>query len=165
ALRGAALRALVVTNQPEIARGQLARAELERMHARLRRMVPLDAIYLCPHDDGDACACRKPMPGLLERAARAWHVSMTESFLIGDSWRDVAAGKAAGCTTILLAPGPGAACRVEPDFFARDLPAAAELILGQLALRNPPALARPGRPSSAKLPRTALREREVRVWP
>lgn len=165
ALRRAALRTLVVTNQPEVARGQLARGELEHIHARLRRWVPLDAIYVCPHDDADNCACRKPKPGLLEQAARARRVTMAESFLVGDSWRDVAAGKAAGCTTILLAPDPGAACQVEPDFFARDLPAAAELILGQLLHRNPPALARPSRQWAAKLRRTALRDREARVWP
>jgi D-glycero-D-manno-heptose 1,7-bisphosphate phosphatase len=165
ALRRAGLLAVVVTNQPEVARGRLDPTELARMHNRLQQAVPVDAIYVCPHDDADGCACRKPKPGLLERAARAWHVTLAESFLVGDSWRDVAAGKAAGCTTILLAPDPGAACQVEPDFFARDLPAAAELILGQLLRRNPPALARPGRQWSAKLRRTALRDREARVWP
>ena len=136
ALRRAALRTLVVTNQPDIARGLLARAELELMHAHLLHMVPVDAIYVCPHDDCDACACRKPKPGLLEQASRAWGVALAESFLVGDSWKDVAAGKAAGCTTIFLAPSDERPLEAEPDFVARDLPAAAELILAKLLWRG-----------------------------
>ncbi len=136
ALQQAGLLAIVVTNQPEVTRGALERAELERMHARLLRRVPIDAIYTCPHDDRDACACRKPKPGLLEQASRAWNLTLAESFLIGDSWKDVAAGKAAGCTTILVAPPAALPCEVEPDFVARDLPAAAELILAKLVWRG-----------------------------
>ena len=139
ALQQAGLLVVVVTNQPDVARGTLARVELERMHARLLRRVPIDAIYTCPHDDRDACACRKPKPGLLEQASRAWNVTLAESFLVGDSWKDVAAGKAAGCTTILVAPAAALPCEVEPDFVARDLPAAAALILEQLGKRRPSA--------------------------
>jgi len=95
---------VVVTNQPEIARGRLAPNELERMHHILRAHVSVDAIYTCPHDDADGCDCRKPLPGLLHRAARDWSIALADSFLVGDSWRDIAAGRAAGCRTVLLTP-------------------------------------------------------------
>jgi len=132
ALQQAGLLAIVVTNQPDIARGALAQDELDRMHAELLRAVRVDAIYTCPHDDRDACACRKPKPGLLEKASRIWDVALAESFLVGDSRKDVAAGKAAGCTTILIGSCGGPPGEVEADFVARDLPAATELILEKL---------------------------------
>ncbi len=136
ALQQAGLLAIVVTNQPDIARGTLAQDELDRIHAELLRAVRVDAIYTCAHDDRDACACRKPKPGLLAQASRAWDVTLSESFLIGDSWKDVAAGQAAGCTTIFIGSCDGPAGEVKADFVARDLPAAAELILEKLAHNN-----------------------------
>ncbi|MGB6431913.1 MAG: HAD-IIIA family hydrolase, partial [Candidatus Acidiferrales bacterium] len=101
-LRRAGLLALVVTNQPELTRGRLHAAELERMHQTLDREIELDGIYVCPHRDADHCECRKPLPGLLLDAARQWRVSLRGSFLVGDSAKDIAAGRAAGCRTILV---------------------------------------------------------------
>lgn len=93
---------IVVTNQPDIARGRLERSELERMHDLVRRRLEIDAIYVCLHDDGDNCDCRKPKPGMLIRAAREWGIDTSRSFMVGDTWRDMAAGKGTGCFTILL---------------------------------------------------------------
>ena len=93
---------LVVTNQPDVARGVQTREVIEAMHARLRAALPLDAIYCCDHDDADRCACRKPAPGLLLEAARDWDVDLTASFMVGDRWRDIEAGAAAGCRTIFV---------------------------------------------------------------
>jgi len=135
ALRHAGFLAVVVTNQPEIARGGLDPAELARMHDRLQHAVPLDAIYVCPHDDADACACRKPKPGLLRRASQEWNISLEASFMVGDTERDLAAGKAVGCTTILVGAADPAVAGVSADFAVRDLPAAAELVLAQLGKR------------------------------
>lgn len=101
-LRHAGLLPIVFTNQPEIARGRLAPEVLDAMHARLRAMVPVEDILVCPHDDGDACACRKPKPGMLEAAARKWGIDLSGSFVVGDRWRDIEAGRAVGCYTILL---------------------------------------------------------------
>jgi len=136
ALQRAALLTVVVTNQPEIARGGLDPVELARMHEFLRGAVPLDAIYVCPHDDADGCACRKPKPGLFWRASREWNINLEASFLVGDTEKDLAAGKAAGCTTILISPFESAAATLQADFVARDLPAAAELILRKLLARS-----------------------------
>ncbi len=128
ALRCASLLVIVVSNQPDLARGALTAAELERMHDRLLKAVPIDAIYVCPHDEPDGCACRKPKPGLLRRASLDWNISLETSFLVGDTWKDIAAGKAACCATIQVAATQPAA----PDFSTRDLPGAAKIILGQL---------------------------------
>lgn len=138
ALRRAALLAIVVTNQPEVARGGLEAAELWRMHDRLRREVRLDGIYTCPHDDLDRCLCRKPKPGLLWRACRKWKIDLRDSFLVGDSWKDIAAGKAAGCATILVGAGRAESAGWRADFSATDLPEAAGIILNELGDRTRP---------------------------
>ena len=87
----------MVTNQPDVARGTQTREAVDAMHARLRAELPLDAIYACWHDDADACACRKPKPGMLVDAARDLGLDLAHSFMVGDRWRDTAAGLAAGC--------------------------------------------------------------------
>jgi D-glycero-D-manno-heptose 1,7-bisphosphate phosphatase len=101
-LRAAGLVCIVFTNQPEVARGTIAPEVLAAMHDVLRAAVPLDDVYVCPHDEGDGCACRKPRPGMLHDAAARWDVSLADSFVIGDRWRDVDAGRAAGCYAVLL---------------------------------------------------------------
>ena len=64
--------------------------------------LPVDEIKLCPHDDKDNCNCRKPKPGLIIEAAKKWSIDLENSFVIGDSWKDIGAGEAAGCKTILI---------------------------------------------------------------
>jgi D-glycero-D-manno-heptose 1,7-bisphosphate phosphatase len=93
---------IVVTNQPEVARGTLAPGALEEMHAALGAQLPLDDILCCFHDDADGCECRKPRPGLLLEAARRYGIDLARSFLIGDRWRDIEAGAAAGCRTVWI---------------------------------------------------------------
>lgn len=92
---------IVVTNQPDIARGTQTRVVVDAMHAKLASLLPLDGFYVCDHD-GDGCDCRKPKPGLLLRASRERGLALGESFLIGDRWRDVDAGAAAGVRTIWI---------------------------------------------------------------
>lgn len=101
-LKAAGFVLIVVTNQPDVARGTLRMDEVEAVHARLAELLPLDAFYCCPHDDADACACRKPKPGMLLEAARAWGIDLAASFMVGDRWRDIDAGNAAGCTTVFI---------------------------------------------------------------
>ncbi len=93
---------VVVTNQPEIARGTLSLATLNAMHASLRAAMPIDEIVFCPHLDEDGCTCRKPKPGMLCGAAARLGIDLASSFMVGDLWRDVEAGHAAGCRTILI---------------------------------------------------------------
>jgi D-sedoheptulose 7-phosphate isomerase len=92
----------VVTNQPDVARGNLTRAEVETMNQQLAAVLPIDDIFVCYHDDTDHCACRKPNPGMLFEAARKHNIDLAHSFLVGDRWRDIDAGHAAGCKTILI---------------------------------------------------------------
>jgi D-glycero-D-manno-heptose 1,7-bisphosphate phosphatase len=92
---------LVVTNQRGIARGLYSAADVDAIHERARRELAqvgarVDAFYFCPHGDEDRCDCRKPMPGLILRAAREWDVDLAASILIGDDDRDVEAARRAG---------------------------------------------------------------------
>jgi D-glycero-D-manno-heptose 1,7-bisphosphate phosphatase len=69
---------------------------------RIRSRVHIDDIRICAHEDADACACRKPRPGMLLDLARHWHVDLARSWMIGDMWRDVEAARAAGCRSVLI---------------------------------------------------------------
>ncbi|HKZ06986.1 MAG TPA: HAD family hydrolase [Methylomirabilota bacterium] len=101
-LRAAGLLPIVFTNQPEVARGTLTPATLESMHQRLRGSVAVADIFVCPHDDAADCACRKPRPGMLHAAAARWGLDLAACHVIGDRWRDIEAGRRAGCRTVLL---------------------------------------------------------------
>jgi D-glycero-D-manno-heptose 1,7-bisphosphate phosphatase len=93
---------VVVTNQPDIARGTQTQRGVDEMNELLRRELPLDDVLVCPHDSNEGCNCRKPSPGLLFSAAERFGIDLQRSFLIGDRWRDIDAGHAAGCTTIMI---------------------------------------------------------------
>ena len=104
-LKEAGFKLLVVTNQPDVAKGITTRAAVEEIHRKLASQLPVDEIFVCYHQDGDGCDCRKPKPGMILDAARKYNVDLTESFLVGDRWRDVEAGQNAGCRTILIDGG------------------------------------------------------------
>ncbi len=101
-LRAAGFRLIVVTNQPDVARGTTTRAVVDEINASLMALLPLDAIRTCFHDSNDGCACRKPRPGLLLEAATEFNIELRDSWMVGDRWRDVEAGRAAGCRTIFI---------------------------------------------------------------
>lgn len=96
---------LVVTNQPDVARGTQQRVVVESIHAALANQLPIDDFFVCYHDDRDGCECRKPKPGLLLQAASRYGLDLTKSYLIGDRWRDIDAGHAAGCPTVWIDGG------------------------------------------------------------
>jgi D-glycero-D-manno-heptose 1,7-bisphosphate phosphatase len=102
ALKAAGFMTLVVSNQPDIARGTLRPDVLAQINEELGRRLAIDAFFVCCHDDADDCACRKPRPGLLLRAAELLAIDLSASYMIGDRWRDVDAGANAGCRTILI---------------------------------------------------------------
>ena len=102
ALKAAGFMLIVVTNQPDVARGTTPRAAVDAIHETLMAALPLDEIRCCFHDDHDACSCRKPKPGALLDAAAEHDVSLPDSFMVGDRWRDIEAGQAAGVRTILI---------------------------------------------------------------
>jgi len=129
-LAEAGLLPIVVTNQPEMARGLIAPAVLEEMHERLRKAVPLEDVFVCVHDAGEGCGCRKPKPGMLHAAAEKWDIDLARSFMVGDRGSDVEAGWAAGCYTVLIErPYSGSA---RPDARARDLASAVDVVLARL---------------------------------
>jgi len=101
-LREAGFRLIVVTNQPDVARGTQTRETIEAMHVRLMSELPVDDVVTCYHDDGDACDCRKPKPGGLIDAARRHGLKLDQSFMVGDRWRDIEAGQRAGCRCLFV---------------------------------------------------------------
>ncbi len=101
-LKDAGFLLLVVTNQPDIARGKQTLAAVEAIHQALQQVLPLDDFFLCPHDDADSCACRKPRPGLLLDGAAKYRLDLSRSFMVGDRWRDIEAGAQAGCATVWI---------------------------------------------------------------
>ncbi len=96
---------VVVTNQPDVARGELDAEVVDAVHRELRRQVPIDGLYVCLHDDADGCGCRKPAPGLLLAAAADLGIDLGRSVMVGDRWRDVEAGRRAGCRTVHIDRG------------------------------------------------------------
>lgn len=101
-LRAAGFLLLVISNQPDVARGTLRAEAVERINRRLVEALGIDGVYWCPHDNADGCPCRKPRPGLVLDAARDWSIDLTQSCLIGDRWIDLATARAAGIAGILL---------------------------------------------------------------
>jgi len=101
-LRDCGFTLIVVTNQPDVARGTQTRAAVETINAVLARELPIDDILVCYHDDAAGCDCRKPNPGLVLRAAHDYDIDLTRSFLIGDRWKDVEAGRRAGVRTVFV---------------------------------------------------------------
>jgi D-glycero-D-manno-heptose 1,7-bisphosphate phosphatase len=101
-LKSAGFMLVVVTNQPDVARGVQSRAEVDAIHAMLLRTLPLDCVKVCCHDERDGCSCRKPAPGMLLEAARDLDLDLARSYMVGDRWKDIEAGERAGTTTILI---------------------------------------------------------------
>ncbi len=124
---------IIITNQPDIARGRMDWETLEMMHCYTKANLPVDDIFVCPHDDIDDCCCRKPKPGLLFEAAKKCNIDLKDSFLIGDQGKDVEAGRCAGCTTILIDCPYNK--KQDSDFKVSDLYSAVEIILNSCEKR------------------------------
>jgi D-glycero-D-manno-heptose 1,7-bisphosphate phosphatase len=101
-LKEAGFIIIVTTNQPGISRGYQSRNEVDLMHKILRRALPVDDIFMCPHDETDHCPCRKPRSGLLKEAAFEWHLDLERSFVVSDKWQDADAAHRVGCTSLLI---------------------------------------------------------------
>ncbi len=143
-LTGAGIRVIVITNQSAVGRGMLDPAELESMHRRMREAVAgsggrITDIFYCPHLPGNGCDCRKPKPGMILAARKRYGIDLDEAVMVGDSAKDILAGKAAGCgRTVLVRTGSGTrAIRTleadgqYPDHTADDLDRAVRWILAQ----------------------------------
>lgn len=124
---------VVVTNQPDVARGAQSLANIDKIHAHLRTVLPLKDIRACFHDGPDGCDCRKPKPGMVLSAAQDWGLDLARSFLVGDRWSDIVAGQTAGVTSLLVETPYSGRGRCTPDATFPDLPTAADWILQRAA--------------------------------
>lgn len=144
-LNDAGLKVVVVTNQSGAARGYFPASLVEEVHACLLRLLAaegahLDAIYPCLHGPQDACACRKPQPGLILQAARELDLDLSRSYVVGDRYNDIQTGAKAGVKGILVLTGYGRGeyehfgrtWEAQPAFIAGDLLDAAEWIIDDL---------------------------------
>lgn len=128
-LKAAGLLLVVVTNQPDVARGTQARGVVEAMHRKLQESLPIDRIEVCfDPADVSASGCYKPAPGMLLRAASALGIDLSRSYMVGDRWRDVDCGRAAGCTTIFIDRGYQEQLRSSADLKVSGFLEAAEWI-------------------------------------
>jgi len=147
-LRSRGYRVVVATNQSGVARGLVDETTLNEIHDHMRELfaaedAPIDAVYYCPYLDGDEATVeeyrqvsdlRKPRPGMLLKAARELGLDLTQSWAIGDAVRDVQAGRAAGCRTVLISQnGEAADAADESDFIVPDVMEAARVVVANTA--------------------------------
>ncbi|HZI30899.1 MAG TPA: HAD family hydrolase [Candidatus Binatia bacterium] len=132
-LQAAGFLLVVATNQPDVGRGTLKREIVENIHAHMMEQLPIDRVEVCFHPGKGAsdCDCRKPKPGMLLHAARELNIDLAQSWMVGDRWRDVDCGYAAGCKTVFIDRGYSEKLNQKPDFSARNLAEAADIILNQ----------------------------------
>ena len=130
-LKRAGFLLVVATNQPDVGRGTLSRDLVETIHLQMAKELALDAVEVCYHPGkgASACDCRKPRPGMLTRAARQFGIDLNRSWMVGDRWRDIDCGHAAGVRTVFIDYGYDEPLKQQPNFRARNLLEAADLIL------------------------------------
>ncbi|MEZ5785636.1 MAG: HAD family hydrolase [Xanthobacteraceae bacterium] len=128
-LKEAGFLLVVVTNQPDIGTGRTRRETLEAMHDIIRGEVGVDDIKTCVHVDADHCDCRKPKPGMILAAAAERDIDLSRSYMVGDRWRDIDAGRAAGCLTIFVDYRYKQESPALPDKIVGSLSEAADFIL------------------------------------
>lgn len=134
-LRAAGFLNIVVTNQPDVGTGKQRVEIVEAMHKQLREELSLDDVKVCYHTDDQKCDCRKPNPGMLLEAAKDHGIDLRRSYLVGDRWRDVAAGQAAGCRCFFLDYKYREQRPEKPYVAVKSLSEAAALILSNTSPR------------------------------
>lgn len=136
-LKQAGFLLVVATNQPDVGRGTLAHEAVEAIHEHLCRLLPIDRVEVsyAPGGEQPPDEFRKPRPGMLRQAATVLGIDLKKSFMVGDRWRDIDCGHAAGCTTILIDYGYAEELRQPPDYRVQSLLEASDIILDQRAER------------------------------
>jgi D-glycero-D-manno-heptose 1,7-bisphosphate phosphatase len=129
ALHDGGFMLIVVTNQPDVARGTTPMSVVEEINTYLASCLPIDEFRTCYHDSGDGCDCRKPLPGALQVAAKQHGIDLGTSYLVGDRWRDTEAGRQAGCRTVFIDYGYAEKQPQSFDFRVDSLENAAQIIL------------------------------------
>jgi len=119
-----------ITNQPDVARGTQSRKMVEIFNILIQSSLPVREIFVCYHDNSDNCDCRKPKPGLILQAISKYNLDISGSWMVGDRWKDIAAGKSLGLKTIFVDyhyaeayEGPS------PDFIVENTSCLADIIL------------------------------------
>lgn len=128
ALRRLGFKLIMVTNQPDVALGRTSKEFVDAVNEDLARDLRLDGIEVCFHDDQADCECRKPKPGMLLHAAAKYRIDLSASIIVGDRWRDIEAGRRAGCRTVFVDYGYQAELVTNPDHVANSLRSALEWI-------------------------------------
>lgn len=130
-LKQAGFKLIVTTNQPDVGRGTLKQEVVDTIHRHMTSVLPIDRVEVCFHPGKGAsdCACRKPKPGMLLQAARELHLDLGRSWMVGDRWRDIDCGHAAGVRTVFIDYGYDEPLKQQPDFRARSLREATDIIL------------------------------------
>lgn len=128
-LRAQRWQLIVVTNQPDVARGATMRETVEEINKYLDETLGFDAVYTCYHDMNDGCSCRKPLPGSLLKAAEERGLILKNCYMIGDRWRDIEAGQRAGCKTVFIDYGYNERRPENADYVVQSLLEASKIIL------------------------------------
>jgi D-glycero-D-manno-heptose 1,7-bisphosphate phosphatase len=129
ALKEAGFILITVSNQPDVARGTLRPDTVDSINTYLGERMPMDRFIMCYHDSSDDCVCRKPKPGMLHEGAFEFNVDLSSSYMVGDRWRDVEAGKNAGCKTVFIDYGYDERQPESYDFVTGSFLEAAQIIL------------------------------------
>lgn len=122
---------VVVTNQPDVARGKLTMKQVDEINEHLISNLFIDEIYTCYHDDHENCSCRKPKPGFLVQVSNSQGIDLESSYMVGDRWRDIECGQNAGCKTVFINYHYQEKQPVNFDFETSSLKDACEIILGE----------------------------------
>lgn len=133
-LQAAGYKTILISNQQGVGKGIMSESDLAAVTAKLRAVVPLDAVYYCPHLKSDGCTCRKPLPGMLHRAAQEQEIDLRGSVFIGDTPTDAQAATAAGVPFVLVLTGQTQTAEnftPPPDYIAHSLEDATEWVLSR----------------------------------
>jgi D-glycero-D-manno-heptose 1,7-bisphosphate phosphatase len=132
ALHNAGYMLIVVTNQPDVARGTTPKSVVDEINIHLANCLPIDEFRTCYHDSGDGCNCRKPLPGAIISVAKQHAIDLDRSYMVGDRWRDIEAGRRAGCRTVFVYYGYDEKQPEIFDYQVGSLSEAVEIILREL---------------------------------
>ena len=125
------IRSAPVTNQPDVGNGNVKKETVEKMNAKLLSDLPIDSVKVCFHSQAEGCECRKPKPGMILEAAIDLQADIPKSYMIGDRWSDISAGKKAGCSTIFIDRNYAEDQIDQADVVVSSLMAAVDLIISQ----------------------------------
>lgn len=120
-LRNAGYILVIVTNQPDVARGATNKKTVIEINNFIARLLKIQYVSICFHDDKHICHCRKPKPGMLYDFSKRLGLDLSRSFMVGDRWRDIDAGNAAGCTSIFIDRGYQEALSSNPSFIVKNM--------------------------------------------